>query len=76
MGFLSFFFAIATVVQLVRATPHAKPFEKLKRQAGTPTSSLHVDLGYAIYEGAANSSTRLNVFKGYENCKSSSSIRN
>jgi hypothetical protein len=34
------------------------------RQASNGSSSLQVDLGYSIYEGVANSSTGLNVWKG------------
>jgi hypothetical protein len=66
MGFLSVFLTVATVVQGITAVPHAKPFEKVKRQATTPAASLEIDLGYSVYKGVANSSTRLNVFKGYE----------
>lgn len=34
------------------------------RQASNTSASLQVDLGYSIYEGVANASTGLNVWKG------------
>lgn len=34
------------------------------RQASSNPASLQVDLGYEIYEGVANASTGLNVWKG------------
>jgi hypothetical protein len=64
MAPLTVFLALAIAAHAVVAAPHAKPFEKLKRQAGTPAGSLQVDLGYEIYEGVANVSTRLNTYKG------------
>ena len=36
------------------------------RQASNSSASLQVDLGYEIYEGFANSSTGLNVWRGYK----------
>ena len=56
--------AFAAVIHTIAAVPYGKPFEKVKRQAGTSAGTLQVDLGYEVYEGVANSSTRLNVFKG------------
>ena len=35
------------------------------RQASNSSASLQIDLGYSIYEGVANASTGLNVWKGY-----------
>ncbi|PSN74793.1 alpha/beta-hydrolase [Corynespora cassiicola Philippines] len=43
---------------------NTKPFAQAKRQSSTPSNPLQVDLGYAVYEGVANASTRLNTFKG------------
>ena len=64
--------SILSVVLLVAATAarpqryDTQPFSKAlrARQASTNTTGLEVDLGYAIYQGTANSSTNLNVFKG------------
>jgi hypothetical protein len=64
MARLSILLALATAIHAVAAVPHAKPFEKAKRQANVTTGSLQVDLGYEIYEGVANSTTKLNIFKG------------
>jgi Carboxylesterase family len=41
------------------------PFEKLaRREMLAPGNSLLVDLGYEVYEGTTNSTTRINSFKG------------
>jgi len=64
MGRFFVLLALGTAIQGIAATPHAKPFEKLRRQASVPADSLQVDLGYEIYEGIVNSSTRLNTYKG------------
>lgn len=42
-----------------------QPFAHLKREQETCLQTLQVDLGYAIYEGTANTSTQLNTFKGF-----------
>lgn len=34
------------------------------RQSSNSSASLQVDLGYSIYEGVANASTGLNIWKG------------
>ena len=52
---------------LARPQPFdAQPFAKVvkARQAPTNATGLEVDLGYAIYQGTANSSTNVNTFKG------------
>jgi hypothetical protein len=64
MARLSVLLAVATAIHAIAAAPHAKPFEKAKRQANATAGSLQVDLGYEIYEGVANSTTKLNTFKG------------
>lgn len=56
--------AIATTLQSIAATPQAKPFDRWKRQRGA-TNTTRIDLGYQIYEGTSNSTTGLNVYKGY-----------
>lgn len=53
---------VAATFQGVVAIPQSRPYEKWKRQSAS--NSTRVDLGYEIYEGVANSSTRLNTFKG------------
>ncbi|KAF2790340.1 carboxylesterase type B [Melanomma pulvis-pyrius CBS 109.77] len=59
------FLLITFIAPLITAFPHAQPFEALKQQADKQTTSLQVDLGYAIYEGVgSNSSTGINTFKG------------
>ena len=35
------------------------------RQSGGSASSLHVDLGYAVYQGNTNSTSGLNIWRGY-----------
>jgi len=41
------------------------PFEKLvRRESSTGGSNLQVDLGYEIYAGVANDTTKINSFKG------------
>jgi hypothetical protein len=41
------------------------PFDKLaRRELVAPRNSLEVDLGYEIYAGVANSTTKINSFKG------------
>jgi len=62
--------SILVVAVGVTARPQrydAQPFAKAlrARQAQTNTTGLEVDLGYAVYQGTANSSTNLNVFKGW-----------
>ena len=57
-------FVAATTFQGIAATPHAKPYEKWKRQS-TATNATRVDLGYEVYEGSSNASTGVNSFKGY-----------
>ncbi|MCJ1308449.1 hypothetical protein MMC25_002102 [Agyrium rufum] len=42
----------------------SRPFEHIKLQASTSNDNLTVDLGYAVYQGVANSSTGLNTWKG------------
>lgn len=44
------------------AQPYARALRA--RQASTNGTGLVVDLGYSIYEGQANSTTNLNVFRG------------
>ncbi|USP82825.1 carboxylesterase type B [Curvularia clavata] len=60
--YLPSLFVVAAIFQSTVAIPHAKPYEKWKRQSAS--SATRVDLGYEVYEGVANSSTRLNTFKG------------
>ncbi|KAF2713806.1 alpha/beta-hydrolase [Pleomassaria siparia CBS 279.74] len=56
--------AFSLAVPIVAAFPLAQPFEPIKRQANGSTASLQVDLGYAVYEGVASCSSRVNTFKG------------
>ena len=46
--------------------PNGKPFHAVwsKRQSSS-SSPLTVDLGYEVYQGVANATTKLNTFKGY-----------
>lgn len=57
---------LAAAVVAVPQSYNPQPFGKVvrARQAPTNGTGLEVDLGYAIYQGVANSSTNLNVFKG------------
>ncbi|KAF2680775.1 carboxylesterase type B [Lentithecium fluviatile CBS 122367] len=64
MAPFSVLLVLASAIPGIAALPHVKPFDNLKRQVNFSAGSLQVDLGYAIYEGVANSSTRLNTFKG------------
>ncbi|KAJ4298955.1 hypothetical protein N0V90_004198 [Kalmusia sp. IMI 367209] len=59
-----FLFVLAATFESIAASPHAKPFNKWKRQAYGPIKGTRVDLGYEIYEGLADSSTSLITFKG------------
>jgi hypothetical protein len=36
------------------------------REASNSSASLQVDLGYGVYEGAANVSTNINVCRGWD----------
>lgn len=56
---------LATVLQADASVIGGKPFERVlaSRQSGT-SSATRVDLGYEVYEGVANATTGLNVFKG------------
>ena len=54
---------VAARPQRYDAQPFAKAFGA--RQAPTNTTGLEVDLGYAVYQGTSNSSTNLNVFRGW-----------
>lgn len=61
--------SIIAVAAVVAARPQryeSQPFAKAvrARQAPTNVTGLEVDLGYAIYQGTANASTNLNIFKG------------
>ena len=59
--------ALACVQSVWCAPPraHSKPFEHVKRQANSTSSSgLQVDLGYEIYEGYHNSTANINYWKG------------
>jgi hypothetical protein len=41
------------------------PFETLvRREISAPSNNLQVDLGYEIYAGVANATTKVNSFKG------------
>lgn len=63
----TFSIVILAVAALARPQRYdAQPFAKAlrARQAPTNATGLEVDLGYAIYQGTANSSTNLNVFQG------------
>lgn len=66
---LTFLLSPLLLAALAIAVPQAyqsQPFAKVvrARQASTNGTGLEVDLGYAIYQGVANASTNLNVFKG------------
>ena len=67
----TFIAILAFTTPCITASPNGKPFEVVKRQANLQgqgrnvTNPLQVDLGYATYEGIANSSTGLNTFLGY-----------
>jgi hypothetical protein len=62
---LPFLLVLATSLQNIVAIPHARPFEKLRRQSSAALpNTTQVDLGYEIYEGTTNSSTGLKTFKG------------
>lgn len=56
------------IVSVIARPPYSEPqpfARALKaRQAVTNTTGLQVDLGYAIYQGQANSTTNLNTFRG------------
>jgi len=46
-------------------TSRENPFEKLvRRESATAGNNLQVDLGYEIYAGVANPTTKINSFKG------------
>ncbi|KAH8662901.1 carboxylesterase type B [Tricladium varicosporioides] len=61
--------ASISLLPLTSATPslfNPNPFNEAlsKRQSSNIANPLKVDLGYSIYEGISNSSTKLNIFKG------------
>lgn len=68
MKVLFWFSSCAILLPTVVASPYpnSKPFNAVwgKRQSSS-SSPLTVDLGYEIYEGVANATTKLNTFKGY-----------
>jgi len=66
---LTFILSIAILTASAVARPpqlDPQPFAKVlkARQAPTNVTGLEVDLGYAVYQGSANSTTNLNVFRG------------
>lgn len=71
-SFLLFAWSIVARPSVYNAQPYSKVVKA--RQAPTNTTGLEVDLGYAIYRGAANASTNLNVFKGFV-CSAPDSIQ-
>jgi hypothetical protein len=60
------YFGVYILVGLSAASPtHENPFEALaRRELSAPSNSLQVDLGYEIYAGVSNSTTKVNSFKG------------
>ncbi|KAF2729424.1 carboxylesterase type B [Polyplosphaeria fusca] len=57
---------VAACLQAISASPFAASFDAVKRQAAAHTNSTAqiVDLGYELYQGVANATTGLNVWKG------------
>lgn len=68
MKLLLWFGHCAFFLSAVVASPYpiGKPFNAIwsKRQSSN-NSPLTVDLGYEVYEGVSNATTKLNTFKGY-----------
>lgn len=69
MKYICHFTAALAVVQLVAAVPFSprdNPFEEAltKRTSQNSNSSLEVDLGYSVYVGANNATTKINSWKG------------
>ena len=65
---ISYLLALASAQLAWTAPPpaHSKPFEHIKRQANsTSSSSLQVDLGYEVYEGYHNTTSDINYWKGH-----------
>lgn len=56
--------AVAAAAPSYSALPFAAVVEK--RQSQTVNGSLQIDLGYAVYQGVANTTTGLNTWKGYD----------
>ena len=54
----------ATLCAHASAVLPTRPFEAVKRQASSTNDSLLVDLGYAIYQGVANTTANVNSWKG------------
>lgn len=62
--FLSHFFLLLSAT-IVSCSPVESQRSEYDKRQSTNTSSLTVDLGYNVYQGYYNSTSQLNIFKGY-----------
>lgn len=55
-----------TVTSIVSASASPQPFEQLKtKRQSAYNNAVQVDLGYEVYEGVANATTGLTLWKGW-----------